>query len=121
MSESTRDLSRFKYAATLFGAMAILAIAPATAHADDDGPNPSGGGCTYVDTDGYEVPIDDGQDVFVDRETVSCRGEKIVVTTAPKRNVMRAPVDEGNPPVLGTTPTTAPDQFGGAGLIDPMK
>lgn len=121
MTESTRDLSRFKYAATLLGAMAILAIAPATAHADDNGPNPSGGGCTYVDTDGYEVPVDDGQDVFVDRKVVSCRGEKIVVTAAPKRNVVRPPAIEGDSPVLAQPGPPPPSQFGGAGLIDPMK
>ncbi|OBK73612.1 hypothetical protein [Mycobacterium sp. 1274761.0] len=91
--------TRIKYAATLVGALGILFLAPATAHAVDNEPTP-GGGCTYTDADGYPIPIDDGQDVFVDGKIVSCRGGKIVVTTAPKRNVVRAPVIKGNLPVL---------------------
>jgi hypothetical protein len=91
----------FKYAATLLGAFAVLAIAPATAYAVDNDPTPSGGGCNYTDADGYDIPIDDGQDVFVDGKIVSCRGGTIVVTTAPKRNVVRPPVLKGgNLPVL---------------------
>ena len=82
MIKSTRKLTRFKYAATLVGALAVVALAPATAHALPVNNN-EGGGCTYTDKDGYDVPIDEGQDVFVDGKIVSCRGGTIVVTTAP--------------------------------------
>lgn len=67
---------------TLVGALAVVALAPATAHALPVNNN-EGGGCTYTDKDGYDVPIDEGQDVFVDGKIVSCRGGTIVVTTAP--------------------------------------
>ena len=100
ITSTTRKLSGFKYAATILGAFAVLAVAPATAYAVDNDPTPSGGGCTYTDADGYDIPIDDGQDVFVDGKIVSCRGGTIVVTTAPKRNVLRPPVLKGNLPVL---------------------
>lgn len=82
MIESTRKLTGFKYAATLVGALAIVALAPATAHALPVNNN-EGGGCHYTDKDGYDIPIDEGQDVFVDGKIVSCRGGSIVVTTAP--------------------------------------
>jgi hypothetical protein len=98
-ASTTSTLSRFKYAVTLVGAMGILFLAPATANAVDNDPTPGGGGCTYTDTDGYPVPIDDGQDVFVDGKIVSCRGGKIIIT-APKRNVVRPPVIKGSSPVL---------------------
>ena len=78
-TSTTRKLTRFQYAATLFGALAIAALAPATAHATDNEPTGPGGGCTYTDADGYPIPIDNGQDVFVDGKTI--------VTTAPKRGV----------------------------------
>ena len=55
-----RNLPRFKYAATLLGAFAILALAPATAHAQPVDGTTGGGGCTYTDKDGYPIPIDDG-------------------------------------------------------------
>lgn len=85
MSASTaRKLSGVKYAATILGAFAVLAVAPATAFATDNEPTPGGGGCTYTDADGYPIPIDDGQDVFVDGKIVSCRGGTITITTAPK-------------------------------------
>jgi hypothetical protein len=103
MTASTaRKLPRFKYAATLLGAMAFLALAPATAHAVDNDPTPGGGGCTYTDADGYPVPIDDGQDVFVDGKIVSCRGGKIVITTAPKKNAgtVRPPIFDHRAPVF---------------------
>ncbi len=103
MTASTKPrLARVKYAATLVGALGVLLLAPATAHAVDNDPTPGSGGCTYTDADGYPVPIDDGQDVFVDGKIVSCRGGKIVVTTAPKRNVgsIRTPVFDRNVPVL---------------------
>src|SRR6476620_1167410 len=81
MIKSTRKLTGFKYAATLVGALAVVALAPATAHALPV--NNEGGGCHYTDKDGYDIPIDEGQDVFVDGKIVSCRGGSIVVTTAP--------------------------------------
>lgn len=102
---TTRKLSGFKYAATVLGAFAVLAVAPATAFAlpVDGTDNP--GGCTYTDSDGYPIPIDDGQDVFVDGKIVSCRGGKITITTAPKTG------NAGNvvvrPPVLNRAPVLA--------------
>ncbi len=104
-TSSTRKLSRFQYAATLLGALAFLAIAPATAHATDNDPTPGGGGCHYTDADGYDIPIDEGQDVFVDGKIVSCRGGSIVVTTAPKAGAgtVKQPVVTGNLPVLNQT------------------
>ncbi|MGZ5376903.1 MAG: hypothetical protein ACXWD8_02470 [Mycobacterium sp.] len=110
MSKSTNS---FKYAATLLGALAILAIAPATAFAEDN--DPSGpGGCHYTDADGYDIPIHNGEDVYVDGKIVSCRGGSIVVTTPPARGSdVRGPLaGGGNLPVLTEagseqpTPTT---------------
>ena len=91
---TTSSRSRVKYAAALAGAFTVLFLAPATAHAVDNEPAPGTSGCTYTDADGYPIPIDDGQDVFVDGKIVSCRGGKIVVTTAPKKNIgsVRTPV-----------------------------
>src|SRR5512139_1599919 len=103
MTASTaRKLTGVKYAATILGAFAVLAVAPATAFATDNEPTPGGdGGCHYTDADGYDIPIDNGQGVFVDGKIVSCRDGKITVTTAPLRgNVGRAPVLKGNAPVL---------------------
>ena len=51
MIKSTRKLTRFKYAATLVGALAVVALAPATAHALPVNNN-EGGGCTQTDKDG---------------------------------------------------------------------
>ena len=101
MTASTGPKSRFKYAATILGAFAILAIAPATAHAVDDNPGPGGGGCTYTDKDGYPIPIDDGQSVIVDGKTVTCSGGTITTTPA-KKNVgnVRVPVIRGTLPVF---------------------
>ena len=110
MSKSTNN---FKYAATLLGALAILAIAPATAFAEDN--DPSGpGGCHYTDADGYDIPIHNGEDVYVDGKIVSCRGGSIVVTTPPARGSdVRGPLAGGGDlPVLTEagseqpTPTT---------------
>jgi hypothetical protein len=95
-ASATRKLTGIKYAATILGAFAVLAVAPATAFATDNEPTPGGGGCHYTDADGYDIPIDEGQDVFVDGKIVSCRGGSIVVTTAPQRaNEGRAPVVKG--------------------------
>ena len=113
MNGSTaRKLTRFKGAATLLGAMAVFALAPATAHAQPV--NGAGdGGCHYTDQDGYDIPIDDGQSVLVDGKTVSCSGGTITVslksagagaqqqqaggvlapvTTTPKRSVLNGNV-----------------------------
>jgi hypothetical protein len=101
----TRKLTGFKYVATLLGALAVLAIAPATAHAVDNEQTPGTGGCTYTDADGYDIPIDNGQDVYVDGKIVSCRDGKIIVTSPPKRgNVVRPQVIAPNLPVLTKAP-----------------
>lgn len=101
-TSTTSTLVRLKYAATLVGALGVLFLAPATAHAVDNDSGPGGGGCTYIDKDGYPIPIDDGQDVIVDGKTVSCRGGTITTTAAPKRNVgtVRLPVLDRKAPVL---------------------
>jgi hypothetical protein len=105
ITSTTRKLTGIKYAGTILGAFAVLAFAPATAYAVDNDPTPGSGGCTYTDADGYEIPIDNGQDVFVDGKIVSCRDGKIVITTAPQRNVVRPPVLKGgNFPVLTQQP-----------------
>ncbi|WP_099041703.1 hypothetical protein [Mycobacterium neglectum] len=108
----SKSANNFKYAATLLGALAIFAIAPATAFAEDNDPSgPSG--CHYTDADGYDIPIHNGEDVFVDGKIVSCRGGSIVVTTPPARGSdVRGPLGGGNLPVLSEvgseqpTPTT---------------
>jgi hypothetical protein len=104
----SKSINSFKFAATLLGALAVLSIVPATASAEDN--DPSGpGGCHYTDADGYDIPIHNGEDVFVDGKIVSCRGGSIVVTTAPARGSdVRAPLaGGGNLPVL-TEGTPAP-------------
>ena len=102
---TTRKLTRFQYAATLFGALAFVALAPATANALPV--NGAGdAGCVYTDADGYDIPIDEGQDVFVDGKIVSCRGGTIVVTNPPKAGAgnVRPPLVTGDLPVLAETP-----------------
>ncbi|TPG34339.1 hypothetical protein [Mycolicibacterium hodleri] len=108
-TSATRKLTRFQYAATILGALAVAALAPATAHATDNQPTGTGGGCHYTDADGYDVPIDDGQDVFVDGKIVSCRGGSIVVTTAPMHGAgsVRGQLDP-NLSVLAETPRKSP-------------
>ena len=86
-SSATRKLTRFQYAATLVGALAVVALAPATAHAQPVGSTGAGGGCHYTDKDGYDIPIDDGQGVIVDGKTVTCNGGTITVSAAPSRAV----------------------------------
>ncbi len=107
-TSNTRNVSRFKYAATLVGALAFLALAPATAHATDNQPTPGGGaGCTYTDKDGYPIPIDDGQSVIVDGKTVTCKGGTITTASTPKKNIgdVRAPVTKvGKLPVFSLQP-----------------
>ena len=107
MINSTSNVTRFKYAATLLGAMAVFALAPATAYATDNEPTP-GGGCNYTDADGYNIPIDEGQDVFVDGKIVSCRGGSIVVTPAPKANAGGVLQQGGGLPVLVQSNPAAP-------------
>jgi hypothetical protein len=85
-TSTTRELTRFQYAATLLGALAFVALAPATAHAQPV--NGAGdGGCHYTDKDGYDIPIDDGQAVLVDGKTVSCSGGTITVSNTTKGGV----------------------------------
>jgi hypothetical protein len=82
-ASTTRKLTRFQYAATLLGALAFVALAPATAHAQPVG-NGADGGCHYTDADGYDIPIDEGQSVLVDGKTVTCTGGTITVSKATK-------------------------------------
>jgi hypothetical protein len=105
MTASTAPKSRFKYAATLLGAFAILALAPATAQALPVDGTSGNAGCTYTDKDGYPIPIDDGQSVIVDGKTVTCSGGTITTTPAPKKNVgnIRVPVIK-NAPVFTARP-----------------
>jgi hypothetical protein len=103
----TTSTNRLKYAATLLGAMAFLAIAPATAQALPVDQAGSGQGCTYTDADGYPIPIDDGQSVIVDGKTVTCSGGTITTSPAPKKNVgnVRGSVLKGGTlPVLVAQP-----------------
>jgi hypothetical protein len=83
-TSNTRKLTGLKYAATLLGAIAFIAIAPATANALPVNHNGESGGCTYTDADGYPVDLDEGQTIFVDGKLVTCKGGTIVVTTAPE-------------------------------------
>lgn len=83
----TTSTTRFQFAATILGALAIAVLAPATAHATDNDPAPDGVQCHYTTSDGDDIPIDEGSDVFADGKIVSCRGGSIVITTAPKTNV----------------------------------
>jgi hypothetical protein len=85
----TTSTTRFQFAATILGALAVLALAlaPATVHAQPVGSTGAGGGCHYTDKDGYDIPIDDGQGVIVDGKTVTCNGGTITVGAAPKTNV----------------------------------
>lgn len=102
--KTTRTLSGVKYAATIVGAFAVLAVAPATAFATDNEPGGGGGGgCTYTDADGYSIPIDNGQGVFVDGKIVSCKDGRITVTTQP----LRGNVGGVRPPVLNRAPVLA--------------
>jgi hypothetical protein len=104
-TSTTRNLPRFKYAATLLGAFAILALAPATANAVPVDHAGDSGGCTYTDKDGYPIPIDEGQSVIVDGKTVTCTGGTITTSPASKKNVgsIRVPVFK-NAPVFSAQP-----------------
>ena len=98
ITSTTRKLTRFQYAATLLGAMAFVALAPATAHAQPVGE--TGGGCHYTDKDGYDIPIDDGQAVLVDGKTVSCSGGTITVSGAVKSGAAGVRPQQINPGLL---------------------
>lgn len=91
-----RKHTRFRYAATLFGALAIVALAPATAYAEPNGPTGPSGGCHYTDPDGYDIPIDEGQGVIVGGKLVTCTNGKTVVTDAPARTHPHPPVAPPN-------------------------
>jgi hypothetical protein len=82
-TSTTRKLTRFQYAATLLGALAFVALAPATANAQPVG-NGADGGCHYTDKDGYDIPIDEGQSVLVDGKTVTCTGGTVTVSKTVK-------------------------------------
>ena len=101
ITSTTRKLTRFQYAATLLGALAFVALAPATAHAQPVGE--TGGGCHYTDKDGYDIPIDDGQSVLVDGKTVSCSGGTITVSL--KTNGAGVHQQQGNPVLSPATDT----------------
>src|SRR5262245_7979207 len=102
IKSGTRELTRLKYAATLLGALAVVTFAPATAHALPINNTGEDGGCHYTDSDGYDIPIDEGQTVFVDGKLVTCRGGTITVTTAPERAGAGGVKTTGNlPPKLG--------------------
>ena len=106
MNESAaRNLTRFKYAATLLGAMAVVALAPVTAHAQPIQNGAGDGGCHYTDKDGYDIPIDDGQSVLVDGKTVTCSGGTITVSLAPKAGGAGAQQQQGNPVLSPVTKT----------------
>ncbi|MDT5209296.1 MAG: hypothetical protein QOF67_1711 [Mycobacterium sp.] len=99
INSTTRKMTRFQYAATLFGALAFVAIAPATAHAQPV--NGAGGsGCHYTDADGYDIPLDEGQSVLVDGKTVTCTGGTVTVSKTVKGGNVRPPLVTGNLPVL---------------------
>ncbi len=92
MKNTARTPIRFRYTATLLGALAIMALAPATAYAEPNGPTGTSGGCHYTDPDGYDIPIDEGQGVIVAGKLVTCTNGKTVVTDAPARTKPRPPV-----------------------------
>jgi hypothetical protein len=73
---------------TLLTVASSLAALPAGAFAMDNDPNgdPAGpGGCHYTDADGYDIPIHNGETVFVDGKLVTCKTGTVVITTAPLR------------------------------------
>ena len=95
-----------KFAATLLAAMAVMAIAPATAFGEDYASGP--GGCDYTDADGDTIPLRNGEDVSVDGKIVSCRRGSIVVTMPPTRGSDVRGLLAGVP-VLPQASITAPD------------
>ncbi|HEX2211986.1 MAG TPA: hypothetical protein VHH12_00665, partial [Mycobacterium sp.] len=92
ITSTTRKLSGIKTTATILGALFFFVFAPATAYAVDNEQTPGSAGCNYTDAEGYNIPIDDGQTVFVDGKLVTCKSGQITVTTAPKRNAVQRPI-----------------------------
>lgn len=80
IKSTSSKLSGVNYAAALLGALAVFALAPATAQALPPGDTTGNTGCHYTDKDGYDIPIDDGQSVIVDGKTVTCSGGTITVS-----------------------------------------
>jgi hypothetical protein len=80
-----KEMNRFTRMIGLFSVMAALVALPAAANAQDNNPTPGGGsgGCHHTDNDGYDIPIDEGQTVFVDGHLVTCKGGTVVITNAP--------------------------------------
>ncbi len=77
-------MNRFSRIASLFAVVAAFAAVPTAAQALDNNTTPgNSGGCTYTDKDGYDIPLDEGQTVFVDGKLVTCKGGTVVITTAP--------------------------------------
>jgi hypothetical protein len=77
------EMSRFTRMVGLLSVMAALVALPAAAHAQDNNPTGGSGGCHHTDKDGYDIPIDEGQTVFVDGKLVTCKGGTIIITSAP--------------------------------------
>lgn len=78
-------MSHFKRTITLFGVLAALAAVPATANAEDNGGPAGPSGCYVTDSDGYSIPVHDGESVFVDGKIYTCKGGTVIVTTPPSR------------------------------------
>ena len=80
----------FKYAATLLGAFAVLAVSPAISHATVKGDEvpPPNGGCVYYDADDNAIPMDNGQSVVVDGNTVHCN-KGVAIPVRNKGSVLR--------------------------------
>jgi hypothetical protein len=109
-NSTTRKLTRFKYAAVLLGGLAAVVFAPATAYAVDNEDPAGPGGCHYTDADGYDIPIHNGEDVYVDGKIVSCRNGEIIVTNPPARgSVLRPQFVDPNLPTLTETGTSRPE------------
>ena len=80
-------MPRFTRSFGLLAAIAAIAALPSAAFAQDNDPSdPAGpGGCHHTDNDGYDIPIHDGETVFVDGKLVTCKNGTIVITTAPAK------------------------------------
>ena len=121
ITSTTRKLTRSQYAATLLGALAFVALAPATAHALPVNNGAGDGGCHYTDKDGYDIPIDDGQSVLVDGKTVSCSGGTITVSNTVKGGAagVRPGLVDGKTVSCsgGTITVSLAPKAGGAGTV----
>ena len=78
-------MNRFKRIATVLSIAAAFAAIPSAASAVDNNDPAGSGGCHYTDKDGYDIPIHNGEDVFVDGKIVSCRNGTVIVTSPPAR------------------------------------